>query len=371
MRFESKNVIILSPQAWDGLWVSKHHVAIELAAKQNTVHYFNPPIHGYFPSIKINKLEQYPEISIIQMILPKPVILRHKMRWLYDFLVECLTNICLKRLKCSVDIVWDFDVNNTFYKGLYNREIRPIRIFHPVDYNSNHEIKGRIPDLTISVSNEILNQYPECTNRLNLGHSVSENFFQGYTVPIEMKKKSLNFGFAANFNKPFIDWETILKLGKQFEQHRFYLFGPFDIEKHKSQFSATFFSKIFAQSNIIFKGFMMKKELVVSLADMHALFVFYNKFKNENMYTNSHKLLEYLMTGKAVLSDTMSYYEDKEHLIRMSPMNCNSEEKVKAFKNFIRDLPEQSSEENQKVRVEYAKQYTYANQIERIGNLID
>src|SRR5438093_218809 len=40
--FSGRNVIIISPEGWEHLFVSKHHYAIELA-KHNKVFFLNPP----------------------------------------------------------------------------------------------------------------------------------------------------------------------------------------------------------------------------------------------------------------------------------------------------------------------------------------
>src|SRR5690606_833073 len=43
MKFKDKNVLIISPEPWDHIFVSKHHYAIHLAQRGNKVFFLNPP----------------------------------------------------------------------------------------------------------------------------------------------------------------------------------------------------------------------------------------------------------------------------------------------------------------------------------------
>ena len=39
----NKTILIISPQAWGKMFLSKHHYAIELAKRGNAVYFLNPP----------------------------------------------------------------------------------------------------------------------------------------------------------------------------------------------------------------------------------------------------------------------------------------------------------------------------------------
>src|SRR5690606_6788212 len=39
----NKNILLISPEPWSHIFVSKHHYAIELAKRGNYVYFLNPP----------------------------------------------------------------------------------------------------------------------------------------------------------------------------------------------------------------------------------------------------------------------------------------------------------------------------------------
>src|SRR5450755_3125876 len=43
MPLKNKTILIISPQAWGQMYISKHHYAITLAKLGNTVYFLNPP----------------------------------------------------------------------------------------------------------------------------------------------------------------------------------------------------------------------------------------------------------------------------------------------------------------------------------------
>ncbi|KAA3649603.1 MAG: hypothetical protein DWP98_06720 [Bacteroidetes bacterium] len=370
MEFKEKSILLLSPQSWNHLWVSKHHFAIELANLGNLVYYFSPPEHGLLPIIKLKRYEASKNLFLVEIKIPLPLILRHKFTSLYKKLIKFLINRFVKKNQVKIDVIWDFDVNNTFYlsekESVYQNSIK---IFQPVDLNTGHRFYGKSPDIILSVSDSILNQYSYLkTKSHNLGHSVSPVFNRG-TYKFK-DKESLSFGFAANFNKPFIDWETIALLSDSFPEHQFYLFGPFSLENTMSNFSKANFMMLLKRVNVHFVGSLAKEVLAKQFHEMDGLFMFYNKYKNENNNSNSHKILEYLITGKPIITNSLKYYKDKDELITMTDEDAKPENILLVFSRFVKELPKLSTNEKQYYRTSYASKFTYLSQIKEIERLI-
>ena len=105
--FKGKNILLISPEAWSHLFVSKHHYAIELS-KRNNVFFLNPPTETF--SLEgtdyknLWKIDYKPFMKGLRFF---PAFLqRYFMRRKFDKL-EKLASI-------KFDCVWSFD-NSVFF----------------------------------------------------------------------------------------------------------------------------------------------------------------------------------------------------------------------------------------------------------------
>ena len=103
----------------------------------------------------------------------------------------------------------------------------------------------------------------------------------------------------------------------------------------------------------------------VEIRDIDGFLVCIDPEADSNKGSNSHKILEYLNTGKVVISNYISSYSDKRDLIAMVDENSNSK-LPDLFKKVISNLSSYNSIEFQKKRIEFALDNTYAKQIDRI-----
>ena len=71
----NKTILIISPQGWGDMFISKHHYAIELAKKGNTVYFLNPPGEG--GAVKPGSVE-------IVAAAERLYHIRHQIRFPYD-----------------------------------------------------------------------------------------------------------------------------------------------------------------------------------------------------------------------------------------------------------------------------------------------
>ena len=61
MQLTNKTILVISPQAWGQMYLSKHHYALTLAQLGNTVYFLNPPKQGNYGSkeqVKIVSLKE-------------------------------------------------------------------------------------------------------------------------------------------------------------------------------------------------------------------------------------------------------------------------------------------------------------------------
>jgi hypothetical protein len=81
--------------------------------------------------------------------------------------------------------------------------------------------------------------------------------------------------------------------------------------------------------------------------------------------SNSHKVLEYLSTGRAIVSTHVSAYRDQGGLIRMAHPDNELEFPI-LFRDTISRLDEFNSPPFQEARREFALDNTYSRQLDRI-----
>jgi hypothetical protein len=101
---------------------------------------------------------------------------------------------------------------------------------------------------------------------------------------------------------------------------------------------------------------------------MDAFLFIYSPKKEMNGASNAHKLLEYISTGKVVISTHVSTYAGTDLLLMCGP--ADEQALPGLFARAIRDLPVHNSVERQVNRIRYALDNTYARQIDRIQQFI-
>jgi len=124
-----KKILLISPQSWDKVKVSKHHYALTLAGMGNDVYFLNPPLSGKGASFE-KKPGAEPGITVVSYRPALPTKLRFRFRKLFDLLMRREVKRLVRRIGVHFDIVWSFEPN------LYT-DLRTFgascRIFHPVD----------------------------------------------------------------------------------------------------------------------------------------------------------------------------------------------------------------------------------------------
>jgi hypothetical protein len=92
--------------------------------------------------------------------------------------------------------------------------------------------------------------------------------------------------------------------------------------------------------------------------------------KEINRASNNHKLMEYLSSGKIVVSHFVETYADKRQLLMMCESYGN-EQLAFNFKQVVSNLDFWNSKEKMEERIAFANDNTYEKQIQRIELLLD
>src|SRR5690349_23915712 len=124
-----KRILLISPQPWGDIHVSKHHYAIELAKRGNAV-VFVDPLKFRLSNVncKLRSLPAAKGLQVATVTLPIPSFWRFKWRRLYDYLIDFFAARMARQLG-GFDIVWCFDPNH--FHNL--KVLAPLAVYHPVD----------------------------------------------------------------------------------------------------------------------------------------------------------------------------------------------------------------------------------------------
>ncbi len=351
MKLAEQNILIISPEPWDHIWVSKHHYAHKLAEMGAKVVFANPPkkkwhlTHTEFSNLQvlhypkfIKGLRKFPT-TISQMLF------KRKLKQIEKY---CAT---------SFDIIWSFD-NSVFFDFTLMKH--SFNISHIVDLNMDTEFKK-----AVQTSNLFLfNSRPIENKSISLNresHFINHGFCN-ISIPVETeiqsKNGNLNVGYAGNLDIVYLDWKILIKTITSNPNINFHFAGKTDTPSKFEQFN-----------NVTYHGLLNTKNLMAYYQQMNILIICYLADIYPDQLANPHKMMEYLGTGKPLLvTYTSTYKEYNEGIILMCQKN---EEFLSKLKTLVSNYEHYNSEDLILKRKTIARSNTYEKQIERIEKLIN
>jgi glycosyltransferase involved in cell wall biosynthesis len=354
--------------------VSKHHYAAELAKRGNRVFFLNPPDAAAPERFSVSEVADEPGLSTITYRPFVPFAIRFRSRALFNRIAAAHVRWILRRTGVRFDIVWCFDVN--LYADL--RGFRaPVKIYHPMDQivQPYQFDVAATADLVVSVSEEILRNvrhYPVPIVRIEHGLapafvSLAERRLRdhGYSP-----SRPLKVGYVGNLLMKFVDAVTILRLIAEHPDIEFHFWGPriareSNVASSESPESAEFIRSLTESANVVLHGVLAPNILANELEQMDLLLMCYKILEDPNRGCNSHKILEYLSTGRAIVANRVSDYADRPGLLEMLPSADNSQ-MSQLFAEVIANIDRLNALTSRRVRLEYALANSYASQIGRI-----
>ena len=371
MVLSNKKVLIISPEAWGKIFISKHHYALTLAELGNIVYFLNPIdyklANGF---IKIENTSLSKNIFIVTYRPFFPWILKFHAKWLFEILIKLQINKILKKINTRIDIVWDFTCDY-LYNDLSIFKAG-IKIFHPVDMLRFDPIKKKT-DIIFSVSPLILKTLNlKNTPGFLINHGLSKDFDTVlYSDNHVNNNDKIKVCYIGNLLIENLDRNLIKDIILTYKEVDFFFIGPYsnndnNIQNEFNQEDNDFISFLKDCSNVTLTGTLSGKEIADKIISFDAFLICY---KNSRRYKcdNSHKVIEYLSTGKVVVSTPILFYENSD-LIEMSK---SSEDFKVLFNTVIKNLPHYNSIELNKKRKAFAKNNTYLHHIKNIEGLIN
>jgi len=365
-----KNILLISPQSWDHVFISKHHYAEELAAQGNIVYFLNPPTEDrghYHHHVTVQQHDTINNLFIVSWHPFFPRAIRFHFYRVYTCFVALQARMIVKKIGCNLDLVWSFDFN--LFPNLNAFGAR-FNIFHPVDpLTSAEQISiARSAHLIISVSESILNNFNASLynqKKMLLGHGLSREFKELAEVEVQNtvpSSKNRKVGYFGNLDRQIIDVEMWLKIVSSNVDVEFHFWGPY------SKASALYV-QLSVFENTVFYGSVDKQTLAGALNEIDCFLLIYNYHHSESDRSNAHKILEYLSTGKVVVSNWIEAYQDKVDLVR-NPGKENDAGIYTLLQETLINLDVYNGATLMKKRKQFALKHSYESNLQRVDERI-
>ena len=366
MIFSNKKILIISPEPWGVNHISKHHYALALIKKGNTVYFLNPP--GM--ADKITEVAE--RLFVINYTLP----LRGANRFPY-FIANLINKITaakiLKLAKTNFDCFFSFDPFRFQNPSVFGRKLTTIYYAADLHHTPQERILIANCQLTVSVSKSILARFEVCKQPLLfINHAISETFAEKARERLlkdDQKEISsdIKCGYVGNLLSRYIDYESLIDIVASNPKVKFYFIGPYqqnNLGGDENEFASRI-NTLKSLENVDLMGSRKPVEVCKIIQDMDMFLMTYNADKYPAEVSNSHKLMEYLSTGKTIVANRTMTYESASHkdLIIMSESN---HQLPKLFLETIEKLETYNSPLLLKKRINFALENTYSKQIEKL-----
>jgi glycosyltransferase involved in cell wall biosynthesis len=358
--------------------VSKHHYATELTRRGNRVYFLNPPDASAKDRFSVTDIAEVPGLSVVTYRPFVPFALRFRSRAMYNRVAAAHVRWLIKRLGVQFDVVWCFDVNLYADLRWFNANQR---IYHPVDQVvEDFQISvAETADLVVSVSDEILQHLRKVAVAvLRVDHGLGQDFValaeRRLTRPDYSQGVPLRVGYVGNLLMRYVDRNRLRTLVHEHEELEFHFWGPrFPAESNVSGSNSNeireFIRVLQSRPNVVLHGPLPPHELAIQLGDMDLLLMCYDVADDPNRGCNSHKILEYLSTGRVIVANHISDYAGKLGLIEMLPSLDNTQF-PRLFDHTVRNVVDMNRFDRQQLRLRHALDNSYAHQIGRIESAL-
>ena len=350
---QQKPILIISPEPWSHLFVSKHHYSVELGKRGNKVYFLNPPSNG---EIAIKKTK-YENVSVVDY----PGHFKG-LRFLPSFLQKLFIRRSFqqieKALSVNFDVVWSFD--NSVFFNFNALPQRLLTISHIVDLNQDFQTAkaATTADICFCTTDLIMQRlkgYNPNTYKIHHGYHALSSASVEFVFPGKNKIKACYIG---NLSMAYLDWKPLLDAAKNSQSIDFVFVGS----EKESETLINDKEELKKLNNTYFVGRVEPSAIQNILSQADVLLVSYQEAHHRDQ-ASPHKFMEYFNSGKVIVATYTDEYRDKRHLLEMSDKN---EEYPALFSKVLGNLDYYNSEQKQYERKEFARNNTYLKQIERI-----
>lgn len=375
--FRDRVVYLISPESWGRMRISKHHYALGLAERNCRVFFIEPPSHAN-RGIRLRPCDDHPNITLVSY---KPVFRgkRFLPKALYVFLLHLQVRMLRRRIGLRPDVVWSFHGYLFGDLGIFGA---PVNIFFAADFFGYDELPEEAASATfcMAVSDTIYKRISECGHRVHqINHGVTNAFAHAAELMIEKGDFSapsgrLTVGYVGNLRMEAIDRATMREVIDRNPDIRFVFWGSYKAGETNlgglyNEEVDSFIRFLEQTPNVELRGVKGNAELVEEMRVADLFWMCLN-IGSRRMWdgSNSHKILEYLSTGKPVVSHFVSSYRGTDLLYMMqSTDNAGYPDLFSRVVALVRAGEDHSRIEK---RLREVVSNTYASHLDRIEAIV-
>lgn len=372
-----KKILIISPQPWGKAMLSKHHYAVALMEQGYEVYFMNPPKWSFRYRCEVRKQADYPQLYVMDYNLPHGFPqTRVRIPALFRLMMNAYFSLFLRKIiGTEFEYVWNFESHLFFDYDIFRAKVK---LYFPVDNVDvrNQRLSAFRADALASISPIIMAPTADIPKpQLVLNHGLGKTFAQlaaqnHANISPYQPQQPLKVGYVGNLLIGVLDLKTFQQLIAQNLDVHFYFWGPYLAEQNnlgKAGIAENENFVRFLQSapNVVLKGLTPPQQLAIEIQAMDAFMVCYDLDKDNNKGGSSHKIMEYLSTGKVVISNFAPNYQNQGEMLMMvkEPHNQNL---PALFRKVMDNLAYYNDEAHQSQRIAFSLDNTYANQAKKV-----
>lgn len=356
MKFENRNILIISNEPWGDVWYSKHNWAFELS-KKNSVIFVNPPSKWGITNILENKISTFEYLPNIKILNYQNILPYTRFSFFYrinNFLISRKLRKWLQKNDFRDYIIWTFDpfrlTNPKLLSPLFS-------IYHIADkyrIKKENELLKNV-DYIFTISKTLINK-PSIKKALILSHGISESEFEA-DEDIEIEQGYILYVGTIEWR---VDHKLVKEMLQKFPNEHFVFIGKIYENYSNETFREIFIHKQYQNLTYIppihykkLKNYISKAKICLAPMSLN--------INGNNI--NHHKLNQYLAQGKPVICPPFIDYQNNNLMYVYN----SHEEAILLIKELL------YKKENPQIiedRILHAKSLLYENLIRKVENYL-
>jgi hypothetical protein len=312
--WKGKRILLVSPEAWGEQKVSKHHYAQVLHDLGASVYFLGPASIGAYGIRSAD--------ADLPAVVASPPLLRG-LRFLPTRIRARIEARHLNRIAeiCGgpFDILWNFDLYR--FSSLVDRSNASIRLLHVMDLPVPAALHrpASNADAIALVSRSMEQHVPASSPRpLHVPHGAA--VAHGRNEPPPSLAPGIRLGYVGNMALRYLDLRAFQTIAERHPGCTLYFIGPMGghLGGHSSS-QPKVWSALLSLPNVVWVGAVPSAAIHSWLNAMDLLLISYDSARYPQETAHPHKVLEYLQSGKAILSSHLRDYAYLDHLMLMMP----------------------------------------------------
>lgn len=380
-RFEGKTVYIISLERWGVMKISKHHYAMELAARGCRVYFIESPDLSE-QGVRIEPCADHPSIRIVRY---RPVTRGRRFLpgFLYGLLVRWQVRLLVKAIGVRPDVVLCF--RGDLFDNL-RRFGASLNIYFAADLFATPALPRELAsaDLILAVSESIHRKLTEAGYKVSRIRHGLQRVFEDMARQVEAALSAAGatgtrqpavVGYSGNLLIDCLDREAMLEVIRSHPGLRFVFWGSCRTADSNllgvmDAGTEAFLEALRESPNVTLRGPVPAARLAEEMRDCDVFWICYRfEGMTHRDNSNTHKLLEYLATGKPVISRTVSDYAGTG-LFHMLP-DERADEYPAFFSQVLEGLAAGEDPAVVEKRIHWALDNTYTRQLDRIEGMVN